>query len=96
MGNERGVRIRFFHGRGGTVGRGGGRGVGRCWRPRHTRSGSLRFTEQGEVISLRLAPDGAGHLEQIVNAALLCEERQGTRRTGVGRSMRSVCSPAAR
>ncbi|MFI4894370.1 MAG: phosphoenolpyruvate carboxylase [Phycisphaerales bacterium JB058] len=76
VGNERGVRIRFFHGRGGTVGRGGGR-AGRAMlaAPAHARSGSLRFTEQGEVISFRYAlPQMAHrHLEQIVNAALLCE-----------------------
>ncbi|MCA9273230.1 MAG: phosphoenolpyruvate carboxylase [Phycisphaerales bacterium] len=76
VGHERGVRIRFFHGRGGTVGRGGGR-AGRAMlaAPAHARSGSLRFTEQGEVISFRYAlPQMAHrHLEQIVNAALLCE-----------------------
>lgn len=76
VGDEFGVRIRFFHGRGGTVGRGGGR-AGRAMlaAPAHARSGSLRFTEQGEVISFRYAlPQMAHrHLEQIVNAALLCE-----------------------
>jgi len=71
-GAELGVRIRFFHGRGGTVGRGGGR-AGRAIlaSPRAARSGRLRFTEQGEVISFRYAlPEIAHrHLEQIVNAA---------------------------
>ncbi len=68
-----GVRIRFFHGRGGTVGRGGGR-AGRAILavPAVARSGQLRFTEQGEVISFRYAlPEIAHrHLEQIVNAAI--------------------------
>ncbi len=68
-----GVNIRFFHGRGGTVGRGGGR-AGRAIlaAPAGARSGRLRFTEQGEVISFRYAlPELAHrHLEQILNAAI--------------------------
>ena len=70
----RGVSVRFFHGRGGTVGRGGGR-AGRAIlaAPPAARSGSMRFTEQGEVISFRYAlPDIARrHLEQIISAALI-------------------------
>jgi phosphoenolpyruvate carboxylase len=70
---EQGVTLRFFHGRGGTVGRGGGR-AGRAILavPAHARSGRLRFTEQGEVISFRYAlPEIAHrHLEQILNAAI--------------------------
>jgi phosphoenolpyruvate carboxylase len=70
---EMGVRVRFFHGRGGTVGRGGGR-AGRAIlaSPRVAQSGRLRFTEQGEVISFRYAlPEIAHrHLEQILNAAI--------------------------
>jgi len=68
-----GVSIKFFHGRGGTVGRGGGR-AGRAIlaAPDAARSGRLRFTEQGEVISFRYAmPEIAHrHLEQILNAAI--------------------------
>lgn len=76
VGSDAGVRVRFFHGRGGTVGRGGGR-AGRAMlaAAKPARSGALRFTEQGEVISFRYAlPDIASrHLEQIVHAALLSE-----------------------
>lgn len=72
-GQRAGVRITFFHGRGGTVGRGGGR-AGRAIlaAPAASRSGRLRFTEQGEVISFRYAlPEIAyRHLEQIISAAL--------------------------
>ena len=71
---SRGVLLRFFHGRGGTVGRGGGR-AGRAIlaSPGPARTGRLRFTEQGEVISFRYAlPQIAErHLEQIMHAALL-------------------------
>lgn len=70
---ELGVTITFFHGRGGTVGRGGGR-AGRAIlaAPEAARSGNLRFTEQGEVISFRYAmPEIAHrHLEQILGAAV--------------------------
>lgn len=69
-----GVGIRFFHGRGGTVGRGGGR-AGRAIlaAPRGEHTGRIRFTEQGEVISFRYAIDDIAHrhLEQILHATLL-------------------------
>ncbi len=68
------VDFRLFHGRGGTVGRGGGRANQAIMAmPSSSQSGRIRFTEQGEVISFRYAlPDIAHrHLEQIVNAMLL-------------------------
>ncbi len=70
------VRFRFFHGRGGTVGRGGGRSNRAIQAtPPDSRSGGLRMTEQGEVISFRYAlPDIAHrHLEQLVSATILAE-----------------------
>ncbi|MEO1008009.1 MAG: phosphoenolpyruvate carboxylase [Planctomycetota bacterium] len=73
---EHGVGLRYFHGRGGTIGRGGGR-AGRAMlaAPPSARSGRLRFTEQGEVITFRYTMPGMArrHLEQIVHAALLAE-----------------------
>lgn len=71
--SEAGVAFRFFHGRGGTVARGGGRAHRAILAsPLSSRNGQIRFTEQGEVISFRYAiPEIAHrHLEQIVNAMI--------------------------
>lgn len=51
-GDARGIEIAFFHGRGGTVSRGGGNLVnGILGAPPRTVNGFLRMTEQGEVIN---------------------------------------------
>ena len=71
---ENNVTFRFFHGRGGSVGRGGGRANQAIFAmPIQSRNGRMRFTEQGEVISFRYARPfiARRHLEQIVNAVLL-------------------------
>jgi phosphoenolpyruvate carboxylase len=68
------VDFRLFHGRGGTVGRGGGRANQAIMAmPLSSQSGRIRFTEQGEVISFRysLVDIAHRHLEQIVNATIL-------------------------
>jgi phosphoenolpyruvate carboxylase len=76
---SRGILLRFFHGRGGTIGRGGGR-AGRAilGAPAPARTGRIRFTEQGEVISFRYAMGAIAerHLEQIVHAALIASADQ--------------------
>ncbi|MFH5833203.1 phosphoenolpyruvate carboxylase [Halalkalibaculum sp. DA3122] len=67
------VDFRLFHGRGGTVGRGGGRSNQAILAlPPISNNGRIRFTEQGEVISFRysLSSITRRHLEQIVNAML--------------------------
>lgn len=71
--NEFGVKFRLFHGRGGTVGRGGGRANQAVIAlPTECHTGSIRFTEQGEVISFRYANKRIAHrhLEQVVNAMI--------------------------
>ncbi len=68
------IKLTLFHGRGGTVARGGGP-ANRAIRaqPTGTIDGRFRVTEQGETIAARyLNPDLAHrHLEQIVSAVLL-------------------------
>src|SRR6266542_3865982 len=71
---EHGVALTIFHGRGGTVARGGGP-AGRAIRaqPPGTLQGRFRVTEQGETIASRYADPALAHrhLDQIVSAVLL-------------------------
>jgi phosphoenolpyruvate carboxylase len=80
---EHGIQLTLFHGRGGTVARGGGP-ANRAIRaqPPGTVNGRFRLTEQGEILAARYAdPDIAHrHLEQIVNAVLLASADDGRQR----------------
>lgn len=69
-----GVRLTLFHGRGGTVGRGGGpanRAI--LSQPPESVHGRIRLTEQGETITNRYAnPELARrHLDQLLHAVLM-------------------------
>jgi len=76
-----GIELTIFHGRGGTIGRGGGkedRAIQAA--PRNAIRGRLRFTEQGEVINAKygLGAIALRSLEQVTAAVLVAAAQPRT------------------
>ncbi|HHD9221948.1 TPA: phosphoenolpyruvate carboxylase [Streptococcus pneumoniae] len=73
IGDEFGVKVTFFHGRGGTVGRGGGPTYEAiASQPLKSIKDRIRLTEQGEVIGNKYGNKDAAYynLEMLVSAAI--------------------------
>jgi phosphoenolpyruvate carboxylase len=74
VGKETGVPIAFFHGRGGSVSRGGaptGRAI--AAQPAGSIQGRMRITEQGEVVSFKYANRGTAQYQIELLAASVVE-----------------------
>lgn len=72
--NKHGIELTFFHGRGGSLGRGGGPAARSILSlPRGTFHGALRLTEQGEVLADRYDDPAIAHrhFEQLLWSSLL-------------------------
>ncbi len=82
LGAASGVHIRLFHGRGGSVGRGGGPTFEAVLaQPAGSVGSGLRLTEQGEVIAAKYSNVELGrrNIESLVAATLLGAFPEGTR-----------------
>ena len=99
LGARRGVAMRFFHGRGGAVGRGGGSSFEAIQAlPGGAVAHGIRITEQGEVVSSKYGHPvgGLASLETIAAATLLAhlEGGAGSRDDGGGETFARMSQTA--
>ena len=81
---EAGVSLQLFHGRGGSIGRGGGpTNQSILSQPPGAMRGGVKITEQGEVIAYRYGNAGIArrHQHQVLNAAILHSAEQAEKET---------------
>lgn len=83
---EHGVRLTLFHGRGGSIARGGGPAAQAVLaQPVGLRDGGIRITEQGEVLSTRYHDADIAHrvLEQMAYGVILGSHRANAARAEI-------------
>ncbi len=87
---EQDVEYVFFHGRGGSIGRGGGpTNVAIMALPAGTINGRIKMTEQGEVITTRYSTEQIAHRElELTVGAILAHTVMGDRIVDPGRRER--------
>ena len=84
-----GVNLRLFHGRGGSIGRGGGPSYQAILaQPPGAVQGSIRVTEQGEVIAAKCSNPEVGRRNLEALAAATFEQRCSAMRTSPDRISR--------
>ena len=78
LANRENIRCRLFHGRGGTVGRGGGpTHQSILAQPKNTVNGEIKFTEQGEVLSYKYGNQETAIFELTMGITGLIKASQG-------------------